>query len=48
MPDNKGRKHPEIDRIYLDKLYQFYEPHNKMFFGMVGKEFKWSPEVWTL
>ena len=48
MPENKGRKHPEIDRMYLDNLYQFYEPHNKIFFGMVGKELKWFPEVWTL
>ncbi|PAV79329.1 hypothetical protein WR25_05194 [Diploscapter pachys] len=40
----KGRKHPKIQIEVLQKLADFFEPHNLEFFKMINRKFYWSPE----
>jgi hypothetical protein len=38
---NKGRTHPNIDPDVLQRLREFYRPHNEMFYRMTGIDFGW-------
>ena len=42
MPSNKGRSHPDVTPIVLDKLEQYFKPYNDMFYKAVGKKFGWD------
>jgi len=38
---NKGRTHPNIDATVLQRLRQFYRPHNELFYRLAGVDFGW-------
>lgn len=38
---NKGRTHPSIDPDVLQRLREFYRPHNELFYRMTGIDFGW-------
>lgn len=37
----KGRHHSYADNLTLELLHDFYEPHNRMFYAMVNRNFRW-------
>lgn len=41
MGENKGRKHTKVEQDLLEKLHEFYRPHNDIFFKMVNYTFSW-------
>ena len=41
MGKEKGRKHPEVKRNILKKLYKFYEPYDKELEILTGRKFSW-------
>ena len=41
LGDKKGRSHPIIQQKVIDKLYQFFQPHNQAFYKLVGRDFGW-------
>ena len=41
MGADKGRKHPEIDKVVLDELKSLYKPHNQIFFRFINEEPWW-------
>ena len=42
LGDTKGRPHPYVKPSTLEKLKEFYKPHNEMFFKLIGKDFGWA------
>ena len=42
MGGNKGRTHPDIRENILNKLRDFYRPHNKLFEEITGQTFDWA------
>ncbi|KAJ3608179.1 hypothetical protein NHX12_025229 [Muraenolepis orangiensis] len=38
----KGRTHVAIDRWAIQRLRDFYRPHNVRFYQMVGQDFRWE------
>uniref|UniRef100_A0A673IJ21 Sulfotransferase n=1 Tax=Sinocyclocheilus rhinocerous TaxID=307959 RepID=A0A673IJ21_9TELE len=38
----KGRTHPRIDPEVIQKLREFYQPHNLKFYQMAGMDFGWQ------
>ena len=38
---NKGRTHPDVNSTLIEKLKQFYRPHNEELFKMLDKRFEW-------
>lgn len=38
----KGRTHISIDPDVIQKLREFYKPHNQRFYQMVGQNFEWQ------
>uniref|UniRef100_A0A8C1Y7V9 Sulfotransferase n=1 Tax=Cyprinus carpio TaxID=7962 RepID=A0A8C1Y7V9_CYPCA len=38
----KGRTHPKIDQKVIQKLREFYQPHNLKFYQMAGMDFGWQ------
>ena len=42
MGGNKGRTHPDIRGNILNKLRDFYRPHNKLFEEITGQTFDWA------
>lgn len=38
---NKGRKHPKIDPVVIEKLRNYFKPNNAIFFEQVGQTFQW-------
>ncbi|ROK76678.1 Heparan sulfate glucosamine 3-O-sulfotransferase 3A1 [Anabarilius grahami] len=38
----KGRTHPKIDQEVIQKLREFYQPHNLKFYQMAGMDFGWQ------
>lgn len=38
----KGRKHPYTDPDAMDKLRQFFKPHNQILFKMINRTFNWE------
>ena len=38
----KGRQHPKLSGDTEQKLLDFFEPHNRQFFQLVGREFDWT------
>ncbi len=41
MGSHKGRSHPNVMETVLNKLYNFYKPHNEIFFNLIGQRFTW-------
>jgi len=41
LSSSKGRPHPEIDPVVVNKLRQFFRQHNERFYQMVGVDFGW-------
>ena len=39
---SKGRKHPEVDPVVVNKLKRFFRPFNQRFFNMIGQTFDWD------
>jgi len=39
---NKGRTHPSVDPNVLDKLRNFFRPHNERLYKMIGINFGWK------
>ncbi|XP_044160869.1 meiosis-specific with OB domain-containing protein isoform X1 [Bufo gargarizans] len=39
---SKGRPHPDIDKILLSRLKEFYRPYNMKFYQMTGHNFGWD------
>ena len=42
LPKGKGRVHPDVDKIVVEKLHNFFKPYNEKFYQMVGQRFHWS------
>ena len=42
MGSHKGRSHPNVTKAVLDRLYEFYKPHNKLFYNIVGRSYTWD------
>ena len=38
---SKGRKHPQVSESVLQKLYEFYRPHNKDLEMLLNRKFSW-------
>ena len=38
---DKGRTHPDVNPTSIEKLKQFYRPHNEELFKMLNKKFEW-------
>ncbi len=38
---SKGRIHPPVDPIVLEKLRDFYRPHNQIFYDQIGRDLGW-------
>ncbi|KXJ28236.1 Heparan sulfate glucosamine 3-O-sulfotransferase 4 [Exaiptasia diaphana] len=38
----KGRVHPKVRQDIIDALNEFYEPHNKLLYRMVTRDFHWN------
>ncbi|XP_069488049.1 heparan sulfate glucosamine 3-O-sulfotransferase 1 [Ambystoma mexicanum] len=41
LHESKGRAHPQIDSVLLDKLHEHFHEPNKKFFDLVGRTFDW-------
>ena len=39
---SKGRPHPHVEEIYIERLRKFYRPYNEEFYQLVGTNFRWS------
>jgi len=42
LPPGKGRTHPSIDPYVLNKLREFFRPHNDRLYKMIGINFGWK------
>ena len=42
LGDNKGRKHPKIERNVIQKLKVYFRPFNLEFYKAVGQSFNWE------
>ncbi len=42
LVDSKGRTHPEISPLVIQKLRDFFRPYNMRFYQLVGVDFGWS------
>ena len=42
LPKAKGKAHPDVDQIVVEKLHKFFKPYNEKFYQMVGQRFHWS------
>ena len=42
MAKGKGRSHPVLDQVFLERLRQFFKPYNEDFFNIIGKRFDWG------
>uniref|UniRef100_A0A914XZS1 Sulfotransferase domain-containing protein n=1 Tax=Panagrolaimus superbus TaxID=310955 RepID=A0A914XZS1_9BILA len=38
---SKGRQHPQVRPIVIQKLADFYRPENEKFFAMINRRFEW-------
>ncbi|GAB6028751.1 Heparan sulfate glucosamine 3-O-sulfotransferase [Chamberlinius hualienensis] len=45
LSETKGRKHPQVSQQVIEKLRQYFEPHNDQFFQLIGQRFNWSLNV---
>ncbi|XP_053126028.1 heparan sulfate glucosamine 3-O-sulfotransferase 1-like [Hemicordylus capensis] len=41
LDQSKGRTHPTVDELLLEKLCTYFSEHNENFFAMVGRTFNW-------
>ncbi|XP_032881454.1 heparan sulfate glucosamine 3-O-sulfotransferase 1 isoform X1 [Amblyraja radiata] len=41
LHESKGRPHPQVDPVVLNKLHAFFTEPNKKFFDLVGRTFDW-------
>ena len=37
----KGRPHPKVDEGLKETIVEYFKPHNKLFFDMIGDNFGW-------
>jgi len=37
-------KYPPMDPVIKERLYEFFEPHNKRLYELVGRDFRWEEE----
>ncbi|XP_061895553.1 heparan sulfate glucosamine 3-O-sulfotransferase 1 [Entelurus aequoreus] len=42
LHDSKGRAHPGVAPVVLQKLYHFFQEPNRKFFELVGRTFNWK------
>ena len=42
LAESKGRDHPVINPLVLQKLREFYRPFNEKFYQMIGRDMGWS------
>lgn len=42
MPAAKGRIHPVVDDAVIRKLQKYFEPYNKQFSELIGRNFSWT------
>ncbi len=42
LSKSKGRPKPKVDAGVLDKLAEFFRPHNKVFSQLAGRDFEWA------
>ena len=41
LASSKGRKHPDIDPKIKFKLQEFFQPHNRKLYNLIGEDFGW-------
>ncbi|XP_057379439.1 heparan sulfate glucosamine 3-O-sulfotransferase 1-like [Daphnia carinata] len=44
LAGSKGRRHPQVPDEVISVLRQFFAPHNRKFFAMVGQDFDWPEQ----
>ncbi|EFX77777.1 hypothetical protein DAPPUDRAFT_53873 [Daphnia pulex] len=44
LAGSKGRRHPQVPDEVISVLRQFFAPHNRKFFAMVGQDFHWPEQ----
>ncbi|TRY89006.1 hypothetical protein DNTS_029293 [Danionella cerebrum] len=42
LHESKGRPHPPVDNTVLKKLRLYLKQHNRSFFALIGRTFKWQ------
>lgn len=42
MPKTKGRDHPQLNLLVMDKLKAFYKPFNEELYKILGRRFNWK------
>ena len=42
LGENKGRKHPIVSTVVLEKMIEFFKPHMQEFYQLVGQDFGWD------
>ncbi|XP_062926256.1 heparan sulfate glucosamine 3-O-sulfotransferase 5 [Mobula hypostoma] len=41
LAGSKGRIHPEVDSLVVNKLHKFFHPFNQKFYQITGRSFSW-------
>ena len=41
MSKSKGRPKPPISQGTMERLAEFFMPHNRMFYDLIDREFGW-------
>ena len=41
LSKSKGRPKPPISEGTMERLFDFFKPHNRMFYDLVNREFGW-------
>lgn len=42
-----GKPHPPVKQNFIDKLHEFYKPHNQDLYKLIGKDFGWWSQCWN-
>ena len=42
LGEKKGRKHPIVSTVVLEKMREFFKPHMQEFYQLVGQDFGWD------
>ena len=42
LPEGKGIRHPTVNKTLIQKLKDFFRPHNERFYKLSGKHFSWD------
>ncbi|XP_037522076.1 heparan sulfate glucosamine 3-O-sulfotransferase 6 [Rhipicephalus sanguineus] len=43
LDPSKGRRHPKVDPVLEKRLREFYAPHNRRLYRIIGRDLEWPP-----